>query len=81
MYQRWNNYWFPSTWTISNTSSTQVDASTYWPWNYYSSGTFITWNQDWSSVQNDDLRWWTTWITKKWNVTDVYVGTTKIRPV
>ena len=56
MYQWWNNYWFPSTWTISNTSSTKVDASSYWPWNYYSSSTFITW-MDWSSVHNDNLRW------------------------
>lgn len=63
MYQWWNNYWFPSTDTISNTSSTKVDASTYWPWNYYSSSTFIkTWDADWSSVQNDNLRWWVTWI-------------------
>lgn len=23
---------------------------------------------------------WGTWITKKWNVTEVYVGTTKVRP-
>ena len=62
MYQWWNNYWFPSTWTISNTSSTQVDASWYGPntanW-YYGSDTFITWSSDWSSVHNDDL-WWDT---------------------
>jgi len=62
MYQWWNNYWFPSTWTITNTSSTQVDASGYWPTNPYSSDTFITWNADWSSVQNDDLWGDTTWI-------------------
>ena len=59
MYQWWNNYWFPSTWTISNTSSTQVDASSYWPGNYYSSDTFITGSNDWSSVSNNDL-WWNT---------------------
>ena len=57
-FQRWNNYWFPRTWTITDTSSTQVDASIYWPWNYYNSSTFITWNNDWSSVQNDNLWWW-----------------------
>lgn len=59
-YQRWNNYGFPRTWSVT-TSSTQVDASTYWPWNYYSSSTFITRSSspyDWSSVQNDNLRWW-----------------------
>ena len=59
MYQWGNNYWFPSTGTISNTSSTQVDASTYWPWNYYSSSTFIYGSFNWSSAQNDDL-WWDT---------------------
>jgi hypothetical protein len=67
MYQWGNNYWFPSTWTISNTSSTQVDASAYWPWNYYSSSTFITGSDDWSSVHNDNLRWWVTWVTINWN--------------
>lgn len=77
-YQRGNNYAFPNTWPVT-TSNTQVDASNYWPWNYYSSSTFIYWNQDWSSVQNDDLRWASTWITKKWNVIEVYVGTTLIR--
>lgn len=63
MYQWWNNYWFPSTWSVT-TSSTQVNASTYWPWNYYSSDTFITRSgstYDWSSVQNDNLRWWEDW--------------------
>lgn len=59
-YQRWNNYGFPWTWSVT-TSSTQVDASGYWPWNYYSSSTFITMNDDWSSVQNDNLWWWVTW--------------------
>lgn len=60
-YQWWNNYGFPWTGSVT-TSSTQVDASAYWPntanW-YYSSGTFITWSNDWSSVHNDDL-WWNT---------------------
>jgi hypothetical protein len=62
-YQWWNNYWFAWTWSIT-TSSTQVDASNYWPWNYYSSSTFITVGpdgSDWSSVQNDNLRWWVDW--------------------
>lgn len=58
-YQRWNNYGFPFTWATS-TSSTQVNAQNYWPWNYYSWSTFIKWNNDWSSVQNDNLRWWVT---------------------
>jgi hypothetical protein len=60
-YQWGNNYGFSWTWSIT-TSSTQVDASSYWPWNYYNSSTFITWLWDWSSVRNDNLRWWVTWI-------------------
>ena len=64
-YQRWNNYGFAWTWSVT-TSSTKVDASAYWPWNYYSSSTFIIGGYtDWSSVQNDNLRWWETWVTKK----------------
>lgn len=63
-FQRWNNYWF--TWnSITTTSSTQVDASWYWPWNYYSSSTFITDYGDWSSVPNDNLRWWVTWVQQR----------------
>lgn len=64
IYQRWNCQWVSAFWTI-NTSSTQVDASAYWPSNYYLSGTFITWSQDWSSVRNDNLRWWVTWIQQR----------------
>ena len=84
-YQRWNNYGFPFTWTVT-TSSTQVDASTYWPWNYYSSSTFIKRGSrpyDWSSVQNDNLRWWVSWTTKEIKrVTIRPNGTEKqIRPV
>lgn len=67
-YQWGNNYGFPFTWTVTN-SPTQVDASAYWPWNYYNSSTFITVN-DWSTVQNDNLRWWVTqwvWVSWDWN--------------
>jgi hypothetical protein len=63
-FQWWNNYMFPFTWTVT-TSSTQVDASGYWPWNYYSSSTFITRSgspYNWSSVRNDNLWWWVTWV-------------------
>ena len=61
-FQWWNNYGFPSdpSETIL-TDTTPVDSSEYWPhtnnW-YYSSDTFIKWNSDWSSVRNDNLRWW-----------------------
>ena len=61
-FQWWNIYWFSSDPSaIISTSSNQVDASDYWPntnnW-FYSSDTFIKWNNDWSSVRNDNLRWW-----------------------
>lgn len=60
-YQWWNNYGFPHSWTVT-TSSTKVDASAYWPGNYYSSDTFITSSTDWSSSNKDNLRWWVTWV-------------------
>ena len=61
-YQWWNNYWFAFTWNVTQ-SSTQVDTSGYWPGNYYSSSTFITWSWiDWSNPKNDNLWWITTWI-------------------
>ena len=70
-YQWGNNYWFAHSWTVT-TSSTQVNASTYWPWNYYSSSTFITRSStpyDWSNVQNNNLWGATTWIqTVSWNL-------------
>jgi len=55
-FQWWNNYWFPTAWSVA-TSKTQVDASEYWPWHYYSSSTFITKNP-WDSSNNNNLRWW-----------------------
>ena len=62
-YQRGNNYWFPFTWNVS-TSSTQVDTTGYWPWNYYTGADFIVWipgsTYDWSNPSNDNLRWWVT---------------------
>lgn len=62
-FQWGNNYWFPHSWNVT-TSSTQVDASTYWPWNYYNSSTFIIGSNDWSSVQNDNLWGATTWVVQ-----------------
>ena len=63
-YQWGNNYGFPFTWAVT-TSSTQVNVGTYWPWNYYSSSTFICsaslTNYDRANPQNDNLRWWVTW--------------------
>lgn len=76
-YQKWNNYWFPWDWTISKTSSTQVDVSTYWPWNYYSSDTYITTNP-WYSSYNGNIRWWVSqWtFTKTQKVQNIYIGDT-----
>lgn len=61
-YQRGNNYWFARSWATS-TTATKVDASSYWPWNYYNSSTFIIWandSQKWDTSDNANLRWWTT---------------------
>lgn len=60
-YQWGNNYWFPVSWPV-NTSSSQVNAQNYWPWNYYSSSTYITWQSSnwWDSSNNANLWWWTT---------------------
>lgn len=61
-YQWGNNYWFP--WSGSFTTSTnRLDASAYWPWNYYNSSTYILRTvtpYDRSTVRNDNLRWWVT---------------------
>ena len=63
-YQRGNNYWFPFTWATS-TPSAQVDASSYWPWNYYSSSNFriASNDSDWFTPVNYNLRWWVTWVS------------------
>ena len=70
-YQRWNNYGFAWTWTVT-TSSTQVNASAYWPWNYYSSSTFIkriSSPYGWDTSDNWNLRWWETWVQiVSWNL-------------
>lgn len=61
-FQWWNNYGFPSDPNEEiSTTTDQADASGYWPNTengYYSSNVFIKWNSDWSSVSNDNLRWW-----------------------
>lgn len=60
-YQWWNNYWFPWTWALPSTSANMIDASAYWPTNYYESSTFIANSSWWDSSENKDLRWWVTW--------------------
>ena len=60
-YQWGNNYWFDWIWWNNPTiSSTQVDASNYWPGNYYSSDIFIKWNRNRDNSWNSNLRWWVT---------------------
>lgn len=59
-FQWWNNYWFAWTWGVT-TSNTQVDVSSYWPWNYYSSSTYIT-QAAWWYPTNNNLWWWETWV-------------------
>lgn len=56
MFQWWNNYGFLRS-GAEDVSSTEVDTTWYWPWNYYSSSTFISASSDWSSPSNDNL-WW-----------------------
>lgn len=60
-FQWGNNYPFPMSWDLT-TSSTQVDASVYGPWNYYYSNIFIygVSGNRWDSSNNINLRWWVT---------------------
>ena len=70
-YQWWNNHGFPASngnWnTYAYTSNTPVDASAYWPGNYYSSATFILrpdsqeawYYYRWDTTDNANLWWWT----------------------
>ena len=65
-YQRWNNYWFPRTWSVT-TSSTAVNAWSYWPWNYYSSSTRI--NNGYRDSSHNGNLWWditNTKVARKW---------------
>lgn len=61
-YQRWNNYGLPYTWAIAYDTVT-VDASAYWPWNYYSNIRFIT-NSKRDNSNNTNLRGWDIWIVE-----------------
>ena len=75
-YQFWNNNWFAFTWSLTTSSST-VNITWYWPWNYYSSSTFITGNSwipyTWTY---SNLRWWVSqwsW-TKSTELKNAYIG-------
>lgn len=70
-YQRWNNNGFA--WSGSVTwNTTQVDASNYWPWNYYSSNVFRYNNNNWDSSNNTNLRWWVTWVLTEHKIRPSY---------
>jgi hypothetical protein len=61
-YQWGNNYWFPTSWSVT-TSSSKVNATNYWPSNYYNSSTYIIQSAspyNWDSSNNQNLRWNTT---------------------
>ena len=74
VFQWWNNNPFP--WTQSSgtitTSSTTVSVAWYWPWNYYSSNTWITANPWQLTTDENNLRWWVsqwTWVSQtSWNL-------------
>ena len=54
VYQRWNNYGFPYTWSIT-VSWTPINASAYWPTNPYSNSTFrykSNWIWYWDNSNN-----------------------------
>ena len=63
-YQRWNNYWFSSNFELLRTWENPVNASLYWPWNYYSRAIYTVsprnqiYDRDRSTVRNDNLWWW-----------------------
>ena len=61
-YQWWNNYWFTWNSTSWSKSSSTIDATGYWPGNYYSSSTFRNcWEKNWSNPDNTNLWWYDVW--------------------
>jgi len=65
-YQRWNNYWFPCKWEITNISKERIDASWYWPNNPYSNPRFIDDNFYRDERNNHNLWWWKDDKENKW---------------
>lgn len=65
-YQWWNNHWFLSCyeeWCTDfpwweSTTDEQVDATLYWPWNWFNSWIWFNGEDDWSNPSNDNLWWW-----------------------
>lgn len=66
LFQWGNNYmWWAN--EVPSTSTSQINASTYWPWNYYTNSTWRT-AMPRDSSNNTNLRWWVTWTVEatKW---------------
>ena len=61
VYEWWNNYPFNAQPEMLITSSTPVNTTWYWPWNYYYDNVYTIWNSDarWDIPNNDNL-WWDT---------------------
>lgn len=57
-YQHGNCYWFSWAWWSS--TSTKQSTTWYWPWNYYTSSTWVKQNP-WASTNNNNLRWGASW--------------------
>ena len=72
-YQWGNNYWFPYTWATS-IQWAQINASTYWPNNYYSNFVWVNYTWSWDSSDNQDLRWETTntLVARRWPCDEGY---------
>lgn len=71
-FQYWNNAMIRPRWWPETTED-QVDASTYWPWNYYYNEVQYVWPEDnWDSSNNQDLRWYVTGTeeARKWPCPD-----------
>jgi hypothetical protein len=68
-FQWWNNYWFSDDISNIKTSDFQIDASWYWPGNYYYSNIFIknsNWWQSWWYWKNNVSLWNWEWPCPKW---------------
>ena len=75
-FQRGNNYMFSYDWWYT-TSTTQVNAGDYWPWDYYSSSTYIIRSLSWDSSNNNNLWWWVTqWTWEDWDPSHLIISAT-----
>ena len=66
LYQRWNNYGFPVHWQVQ-VSSTKIDWSKFWPWNYYYSSIFIYGSFPYYWTTNNQENLWWGWKINNWD--------------